>query len=110
MSNYTAPAIHPETGVEQMADWLPHYYGRRRGAVRFRDGKVFQADLVQVIESVICCNCIASLNRTTWKDAHDVGWRKFNVGASLEFTICPRCRTQEHIDEYIERSDEPLTD
>lgn len=48
MSNYRAPAIHPDTGVDQMADWLPHYYGRRCGAVRFTDGKVFDSWLVKL--------------------------------------------------------------
>lgn len=50
MSNYRAPAIHPDTGVDQMADWLDNYYGPYRYAVRFDDGKVFQADACELPE------------------------------------------------------------
>lgn len=48
MSNYTAPAIHPGTGVIQDALWLDDYYGPYRYAVRFDDGKVFQADACEL--------------------------------------------------------------
>lgn len=48
MRNYIAPAIHPETGVIQDADWLDNYYGPYRYAVRFDDGKVFQADACEL--------------------------------------------------------------
>lgn len=48
MSNYTAPAIHPETGVIQDALWIDDYYGPHRYGVRFDDGKVFDAWLVKL--------------------------------------------------------------
>ena len=48
MSNYRALAIHPETGVEQSAEWLADYYRPYRYAVRFDDGKVFQADACEL--------------------------------------------------------------
>lgn len=47
MSNYTAPAIHPETGVIQDAEWIDDYYGPHRYGVRFSDGKVFDSWLVK---------------------------------------------------------------
>ena len=32
---------HPETGKEELAEWLDDYFGRRQYGVRFPDGKVF---------------------------------------------------------------------
>ena len=42
MSNFQQATRHPETGVEEVADWLDDYFGRHRYGVRFADGKVFR--------------------------------------------------------------------
>lgn len=56
MSNYTADAIHPETGEIEEAEWLDDHYGRHRYGVRFKDGKIFPAeacvDLLDIAEKI----------------------------------------------------------
>jgi hypothetical protein len=41
MSNYYSMAKHPDTGIEEMAEFLDDYYGKHNYGVRFSDGKVF---------------------------------------------------------------------
>lgn len=104
MSNYRAPAIHPDTGVDQMADWLPHYYGRRCGAVRFTDGKVFDAELIDTVPPTSCCGCCKSRQGTTWSESHSAGWRRFYLH-KREYVVCPTCRLYDDIEQ-----DSTLTD
>lgn len=41
MSNYSKPALHPETDKWYVAEFLDDYFGRREYGVRFPDDKVF---------------------------------------------------------------------
>lgn len=48
MSNYQAPAYHPETGALQEAMFMDDYFGKHRYGVQFADGRVFPAEDVKV--------------------------------------------------------------
>lgn len=49
MSNFIAPARHPDTGVIENAEWLDDHFGRHVYGVRFSDGQVFHESQVESI-------------------------------------------------------------
>lgn len=44
MINFTAPAIHPETGETHMCDYLDDHYGRHKYGVRFPNGDIYPVE------------------------------------------------------------------
>ena len=43
MSNFIAKAIHPRTGIVEVAEFLDDYFGKHHYGVRFADGATYSA-------------------------------------------------------------------
>lgn len=47
MSNYLGKAINPKTGQEEECEFLDDYFGPRQYGVRFKDGEVYQEQIIK---------------------------------------------------------------